>query len=138
MMTAFANHLYAIQGPRWPWQDRMFCWRRSCFPKKPQGPTQAHASSVTLCSGRDMSWLKIPHSPSLSLPPEAHFALAFGFWQMVSLFNLLLFQMALRRTNRRKEGGRAAGRQSCLLFGRHTQGLLRRHTCLAWPWHSAG
>lgn len=51
---------------------------------------------------------------------------------MVSLFYLLLFQMALRRTNRRKEGGRAAGRQSCLLFGRHIQGPLRRHTCLAY------
>ena len=131
-MTAFANYVYTIQGPRWPWQDRMFCWRRSCFPKKPQGPTQAQASSVTLCSGRDMSWLQ--DSP-LSFPgPSSWGSLCTAIWLLAN--GELVLPPPVpdgSEKDQQEEGGWESSWEAKLsAIWKAYPGTLRRHTCLAY------
>ena len=106
MTTAFATHLYTLQGPELALTSQNVLLEKKLLSWRASG--HSHPQCLSVASEARVG-SRIPHFSSLGLTPEAHFALAFGFWQFVSLFCLLLFQMALRKTNGRREGGREAG-----------------------------
>lgn len=108
----------------------MFCWRGSS--RGPVGAQHPHGPSRGSETQKGLLPLSLLFFPGPD--PEAHSALAFGPWQVVSL--CASFSSRGSEKDQQEEGG--GGEATLSAVGKRNQGTPRRPPCLVQPGHSSG